>query len=150
MSRSLSIPSPRCGEPRGSAAAPGPLQIIPAAVAVNIQHLAAGKKSRHEAAFQGHRVKIPGAALKAATVTANYPLAVIRVTAIDAKGTETVLERKLFGGAAETGVPRSYTLGELPLWEAFDAHEANKPGNQIRIDVIVSTGETFTPITIIL
>lgn len=89
-------------------------------------------------------------ALKAATVTANYPLAVIRVTAIDAKGTETVLERKLFGGAAETGVPRSYTLGELPLWEAFDAHEANKPGNQIRIDVIVSTGETFTPITITL
>lgn len=89
-------------------------------------------------------------ALKAATVTSNYPLAVVRVTAIDAAGTETVLERKLFGGAAETGVPRSYKLSELKLWEKFDESDANKPGNQLRIDVIVSTGETFTPITITL
>ena len=89
-------------------------------------------------------------ALKATTLTANYPLAVIRVTAIDQNGTETVLERKLFGGAAETGVPRSYTLGDLPLWETFNENEANKPGNQLRFDVIVSTGETFTPITITL
>lgn len=89
-------------------------------------------------------------ALKAATVTSNYPLAVIRVTAIDANGAETVLERKLFGGAAETGVPRSFKLGELKLWEKFDESESNKPGNQLRIDVIVSTGETFTPFTITL
>ena len=89
-------------------------------------------------------------ALKDATVSSNYPLAVIRVTAIDANGTETVLERKLFGGAAETGVPRNFKLGELKLWEKFDENEANKPGNQLRIDVIVSTGETFTPFTITL
>lgn len=88
--------------------------------------------------------------LKNATVTSNYPLAVIRVTAIDENGTETVLERKLFGGKEETGVPRSYKLGDLKLWETFDESEANKPGNQLRIDVIVSTGETFTPITITL
>ena len=89
-------------------------------------------------------------ALKAATVTSNYPLAVIRVTAIDANGTETALERKLFGGAAETGVPRSYQLSELKLWEKFGESDANKPGNQLRIDVIVSTGETFSPITVTL
>ena len=89
-------------------------------------------------------------ALKAATVTSNYPLAVIRVTAIDANGTETVLERKLFGGAAETGVPRSFKLEELKLWEKFDESELNMPGNQLRVDVIVSTGETFTPFTITL
>ena len=89
-------------------------------------------------------------ALKATTVTSNYPLAVVRVTAIDGSGTETVLERKLFGGKDETGVPRSYQLADLTLWETFGEHEANKAGNQIRIDVIVSTGETFTPITITL
>lgn len=88
------------------------------------------------------------AALKGATVTSNYPLAVVRVTAIDQSATETVLDRKLFGGAAETGVPRSFSLGDLKLWEKFDDSDASKPGNQIRIDVIVSTGETFTPITI--
>ena len=89
-------------------------------------------------------------ALKKTTVTSNYPLAVIRVTAIDQNGGETVLDRKLFGGAAETGVPRSYNLGDLTLWEKFAENEANKPGNQLRIDVIVSTGETFTPFTITL
>ena len=46
--------------------------------------------------------------------------------------------------------PRSYNLGELKLWEKFGESDANKPGNQLRIDVIVSTGETFTPYTIAL
>lgn len=87
------------------------------------------------------------AALKAATITANYPLAVIRVTLVDQNGNASVLERKLFGGAAETGVPRSYSLGKLSLWETFAKNEYNKPGNQLRFDVIVSTGETFTPVT---
>ena len=89
-------------------------------------------------------------ALMAVTVESNYPLAVIRVTAIDANGNETVLDRALFSGAAETGVPRSYTLGEMELWSTFSENEANKPGTQLRIDVIVSTGETFTPITMTL
>ncbi|MBQ3251685.1 MAG: hypothetical protein IJB02_00365 [Oscillospiraceae bacterium] len=88
--------------------------------------------------------------LQNATVTANYPLALIRTTVIAADGTETVLDRKLFGGAAETGVPRSFRLGDIPLIADFAGNEANKPGNQLRIEVIVSTGETFCPITITL
>jgi len=87
--------------------------------------------------------------LQNATVTSNYPLAVLRVTAIDG-GTESVLDRKLFGGADETGVPRSFRLGDMELIAQFAESEANKPGTQLRIDVIVSTGETFTPITITL
>ena len=87
--------------------------------------------------------------LKNATVTSNYPLAVLRVTAIDGE-TETVLDRKLFGGADEAGVPRSFRLGDMELIAEFAANEANKPGTQLRIDVIVSTGETFTPFTITL
>lgn len=89
-------------------------------------------------------------ALKAATVTSNYPLAVLRVTAIDESGAETVIARELFGGKADTGVPRSFSLGDLKLWEKFDDSDANKPGTQLRVDVIVSTGETFTPFTITL
>ena len=88
--------------------------------------------------------------LKGATITSNYPLAVIRVTAIDPNGTQTVLDRVLFSGAPETGVPRDYTLGDMELWEKFSENEANKPGNQLRIDVIVSTGESFCPITVTL
>ena len=87
--------------------------------------------------------------LQNATVTANYPLAVIRVTAIDGE-TETVLDRKLFGGADEAGVPRSFRLGDMELIAKFSENEANKPGTQLRIDVIVSTGESFTPFTITL
>ena len=89
-------------------------------------------------------------ALKAASVTSNYPLAVLRVTAIDEAGNETVLERKLFGGKDETGVPRTFQIGDLKMWEKFGENEANKPGNQLRVDVIVSTGETFTPYTVTL
>ena len=87
--------------------------------------------------------------LQNATVTSNYPLAVIRVTAIDSE-TETVLDRKLFGGADDTGVPRNFRLGDLELIAEFATNEANKPGTQLRIDVIVSTGETYSPITITL
>ena len=88
-------------------------------------------------------------ALQNATVTSNYPLAVIRVTAINAE-TETVLDRKLFGGADEAGVPRTFRLGDMELIAKFAENEANKAGTQLRIDVIASTGETFSPITITL
>lgn len=80
-------------------------------------------------------------------VSSNYPLAVVRVVATDAGGQETVLGRELFGGADEEGVPRSFLLGDMDLFESFSENESNKAGTIIRIDVIVSTGEVFSPIT---
>ena len=43
------------------AAGPGPLQVIAAAVAVHIQHLAAGVEAGHKAAFHGLGVELVGA-----------------------------------------------------------------------------------------
>ena len=46
---------------RQTAGGPGPLQVEAPAVAVDIQHLAAGVEPRHQAALHGSGVKFPGA-----------------------------------------------------------------------------------------
>lgn len=76
------------------------------------------------------------------TVQSNYPLAVVNVLAVDANGTETVIDRTLFSAAGTTGVPRSYAMDESDELESFD------PGSYacIKVEVVVSTGERFVPI----
>ena len=85
-------------------------------------------------------------ALQQVTVSSNYPLAVIRLVATDEAGTRTVLDRVLFGGAGDTGVPRTYALADMESVMNLAANEHCKPGTTISIDVILSTGDTFTPI----
>ena len=85
-------------------------------------------------------------ALQQVTVSSNYPLAVIRLVATDEAGTRNVLDRVLFSGASDTGVPRTYALADMESVMNLAANEHCKPGTTISIDVILSTGDTFTPI----
>lgn len=73
------------------------------------------------------------------TISSNYPLAVVRVTHIDGN-TKTAVGWKLFSGAGDTGVPRSFTLNELPALRYYSP----KGKGTLKIDVIIATGEEFT------
>lgn len=84
--------------------------------------------------------------LQQITLSSNYPLAVIRLVATDETGTRTVLDRVLFSGANDNGVPRTYALADMESVMNLASNEQCKPGTTISIDVIVSTGDTFTPI----
>ncbi len=75
------------------------------------------------------------------TVDANYPLAVVNILCIDAKGNDTVLCRKLFKGSDTTGPARSFTLSELEPEKLSPVS-----GSVIKLEVVVSTGERFYPI----
>lgn len=77
--------------------------------------------------------------LKSATVSSNYPLAVIRVTYIEGDTTSPV-GWKLFSGADMNGVPRSYTFRDVPCLKYYTATGRGR----LKIDVIIATGEEFT------
>lgn len=83
------------------------------------------------------------AALKDITVEANYPLAVINILSIDNSGNQTVLKKAMFGGSSMHGVPRSYALSEMDGIENI----APDTGCTIKLEVVVSTGQRFYPIT---
>lgn len=76
-----------------------------------------------------------------ATVESNYPLAVVNLIVND-----HVIDRELFSGTPMTGVPRSFDINKLAGAKAFENSAQNKPGTKIKIEVVVSTGERFTPI----
>ena len=84
--------------------------------------------------------------LKKTTVSSNYPLAVIRVVILDENGDRNILGRQFFGGAKEEGVPREFSLSKLDCLSVLTYSPLNKPGNIMKIEVISSTGECFTPI----
>lgn len=76
-----------------------------------------------------------------ATVESNYPLAVVNVIVND-----QVVDRELFSGTANGGVPRSFALNKISTIKGFEASDYNRAGTTIDIEVVVSTGERFTPI----
>lgn len=78
------------------------------------------------------------------TIESNYPLAVLNVIATQS-GKETVIHKELFGGGSERGVPHSIALSEIT--ELKDS-KYQTPGTMIQIEVVVATGERFTPIEI--
>lgn len=77
------------------------------------------------------------------TIDANYPLAVVNVLAVTAEGTQTVIARKMFGGSAMQGVPRTFSMSEM---KNIDAGAYSTEGTVIKVEVVVSTGERFIPI----
>lgn len=83
-------------------------------------------------------------ALMNTSVSSNYPLAVVRATLVEESGKETVLDRVLFDGALETGVPKTYSFKNMDCLQDI----AENKGCTLRIDVIVSTGQLFTPVEI--
>ena len=81
--------------------------------------------------------------LKNVTVEANYPFAVINILSVDGKGNTTVLKRKTFGANDMYGPPRTFKLAE------FKDLDSISPASNctIQLEVVLSTGERFTPIT---
>jgi len=79
-------------------------------------------------------------------VQSNYPLAVVNVIAADQHGNETVIGRALFGGAGESGVPKTYALQEMECLQTFSDSPYNNPSYIIKIEVVTSTGQRFIPI----
>lgn len=78
-----------------------------------------------------------------ATVSSNYPLAVVNVIVADQFGNETVIGRKLFSGAGDEGVPRKFALDELSCLTEFKDSQYNKPSYIVKIEVVPSSGERF-------
>lgn len=81
--------------------------------------------------------------LSAVTVETNYPLAVINILSVDSRGNSTVLLRQMFGGADMYGVPRSFNLSKMEGLSILSP----AAGTTIRLEVVVATGERFTPIS---
>lgn len=77
--------------------------------------------------------------LLGATVSSNYPLAVVRATYIEGNTTKAV-GWELFSGAGMEGVPRSFTFRDMPCLKYYTRTGKGK----LRIDVIIATGEEFT------
>lgn len=77
------------------------------------------------------------------TVTCNYPLALLRVTLVDSSGNENVIARRLFGGKAETGVPRTFAFGDLLELSSYKDPAPELEGAKILVELTVSTGEEF-------
>lgn len=74
-----------------------------------------------------------------ATVSSNYPLAVVRVTHIDGNEKKAV-GWELFSGADMEGVPREFTFRDMPSLRYYTKTGKGK----LRVDVIIATGEAFT------
>lgn len=80
--------------------------------------------------------------VKAATVESNYPIALIKVLGYDANGQECELEKVLFHGANSAGPARSYALGELDSLK----ESIVKNIKELKIEIVLSTGERFVPV----
>lgn len=78
------------------------------------------------------------------TVSSNYPLAVVRLIVTDADGKESELEKILFHAYDKEGPAKEYELSELTKLSYINPVVAKC----IRVEVTVSTGETFTPVDI--
>lgn len=80
--------------------------------------------------------------LKTAMVQANYPIAVINILGTDSEGNEVEIEKILIHSASTEGPAREYDLGRS------DAAGMDLSGyKRIKVEVVVSTGERFVPIS---
>lgn len=79
-------------------------------------------------------------------VESNFPLAVVNVIVADKFGNETVIGRKIFSGAGDDGVPRTFALNELECLTTFKGSQYDVATYIVKIEVVPSTGERFIPI----
>ena len=77
-------------------------------------------------------------------IESNYPMAFIRIVLVNKKGNETELDKILFHGANGEGPAKTYNLSQ---WETLHTLETVNY-KKLRIEVVVSTGERFTPVEI--
>lgn len=81
--------------------------------------------------------------LLSATVSSNYPLAVVNVIVADQFGNQHVIGRQLFNGAQKGGVPREFALSALECLADFESSDYNRASYTIKIEVVPSTGQRF-------
>lgn len=79
--------------------------------------------------------------LTTATVSSNYPLAVVNIVVADKFGNKTVIGRQLFNGADETGVPREFALSEMECLKDFESDKYNTPSYTVKVEVVPSSGD---------
>lgn len=79
-------------------------------------------------------------------IESNYPIAFISAVLVDKNGDETELDKILFHGANGDGPPKTYNLSQ---WETLHTLETENY-TKLRIEVVVSTGERFIPVIIVL
>ena len=89
-------------------------------------------------------------ALLQADVESNYPLAVINLIITDSKGKQTIADRMLFNGSAADGVPKKCFLDSLDGVYNLEGSSYDVSSNTVTIEVVVSTGERFTPISFVI
>ena len=77
-------------------------------------------------------------------ITANYPLATLNTYLIDTTGNRIVLDKKLFGGYSDKGVPFTCKISEISTLSRLDQSACD--GCKLEFEVVVSTGERFLPI----
>ena len=77
----------------------------------------------------------------------NYPLAVINLIVTGKNGKQTIVDRLLFNGSSADGVPKTCYLSTVYGISDLPGSSHDVAGNTITIEVVVSTGERFTPIS---
>ena len=82
-------------------------------------------------------------ALMGLTVRSNYPLAVVNIRGTGESCDIVTLEKVLFNGQSEHGVPREYSFSES---EALKGDLSKY--REISIEVVTSTGKRFVPINL--
>lgn len=101
-----------------------------------------GEKEYDEAVVEADGSPADLESLRGLTVTSNYPIAVVKAIATDADGKETLVQRVLLTSAALAGPAKSFALKDLSALQNLDTGKYSA----LRIEVVSSTGQTFTPI----
>ena len=85
-----------------------------------------------------------------ATIHSNYPPAVINATLVYPDGTTYLIEKKLFSGAGDEGVPRDFALSDMPVLAkgAFLENLKSECDYTLVIEVVAANGERLTPVKI--
>lgn len=86
-------------------------------------------------------------ALRNVTINSNYPMAVMNVIVKDSFGNSMVIEKELFSGAKDSP-PKELKLSELECLNSYDKLGYPNGGCTIDIEIVVSTGERFIPVSL--
>ena len=79
-------------------------------------------------------------------IESNNPIALISAKVVDKQGNESELDKILFHGANGDGPAKTYNLSQ---WETLHTLDTSNY-RSVRIEVVVSTGQRFIPVEIIL
>lgn len=111
-----------------------------------------GKKEYEAAKVSADKTPTTFEELLQTTVCCNYPPAVINATLVYPDGTTYLIEKKLFSGAEEPGVPKSLLLSEMYTLAKGEFLENLKTecDYTLVIEVVAANGERLQAVTLTL